>query len=712
MSAMIVALEPKEFIPCGQTACVNHPGVICLHFNQSQEVGTSLLGTLSQVTLDDKPKGTDSWKLRVYKNVEEELYLSGHTVVWSRGQTVLKTFTVDSLVKQVAWGSFSVSGEDPCQFDLPQSKPGTYPSVDGVAMVTDDAVHVFTDDGDNFVTALPFKVRDSWNFKFGLLFERKREMMEKNKANMSSFQTSLLENDLTTIFCLQHPLREFSPVITKTQGSVRYMNRPHDSIVFCEEDFILTCDKRHGLHTVWRARAVSANDINLLQSSRVPTQNQMGSVCHMSMSSPGLSPFRGSFRGSPGYHGNSHGGIPQSGMNKTPHTNRNPSLAHLSYTPHSSRAFSPSATGSLMYQNHTFSPLRHSPHLTRSPCTPVSHESLCLNNSVYETAEPLQPEICLDHMWTETVTCTREGLSVGCATKVFLIRDVCDQSYLAYHLDSQSQLRVVRYSHSNNLTHLIFGAVESIQARDAAPLKDLRMHAVLDLSGSLVLYTGITKVVKVNLSGLPMSSLGLSHGLRNTASVPATPQPISTPAHPSRPTSAMATMEDVGMLSPVPELDYTGNDISILTGDEFAFSTSGFSSRLVGLPHVVGSTLILEVAGGNNYRAEVPQLCSSELVNMCMRALQFVLPNDTYLSYVTKWYTFRHAPGALNGRHVEWSLFVDCLQEFLGYVGMSRWQMRQSAIQDSMEFDVSSSPVVAAKKSRHSDLLDPKVLKI
>uniref|UniRef100_H2Y7X7 Anaphase-promoting complex subunit 1 middle domain-containing protein n=1 Tax=Ciona savignyi TaxID=51511 RepID=H2Y7X7_CIOSA len=170
----------------------------------------------------------------------------------------------------------------------------------------------------------------------------------------------------------------------------------------------------------------------------------------------------------------------------------------------------------------------------------------------------------------------------------------------------------------------------------------------------------------------------------------------------------MATMEEVGLLSPVPELEYTGNDISILTGDEFAFSTSGISSRLIGLPHVVGSTLILEVTGGANYRADVPQLCTSELVNTCMRALQFVLPNDTYLSYATKWYSFRHAPGALNGRNVEWTLFVECLQDFLGYVGISSWRFRHSAIQDSMEFDVSSSPVIAAKKLRHSDQLDAK----
>ena len=74
------------------------------------------------------------------------------------------------------------------------------------------------------------------------------------------------------------------------------------------------------------------------------------------------------------------------------------------------------------------------------------------------------------------------------------------------------------------------------------------------------------------------------------------------------------------MLSPVPELNVTGEDMSILAGgDEFAFTTcTSYSPKLTGLPHVVGSTLILEVLNGGNYRIDVPKLSLTKLGNYCV----------------------------------------------------------------------------------------------
>lgn len=55
------------------------------------------------------------------------------------------------------WCKFSVDGEDPHQFDLP--KPKERSSIQGVSIVADGAVHVYSEDGDNYVTALPFQVK-------------------------------------------------------------------------------------------------------------------------------------------------------------------------------------------------------------------------------------------------------------------------------------------------------------------------------------------------------------------------------------------------------------------------------------------------------------------------------------------------------------------------------------------------------------------------
>ena len=53
------------------------------------------------------------------------------------------------------------------------------------------------------------------------------------------------------------------------------MNRPHEVVVYCEDDFVLTCDTRQGLHTVWRARPVSSDDVNILETTVVQQQTQV-----------------------------------------------------------------------------------------------------------------------------------------------------------------------------------------------------------------------------------------------------------------------------------------------------------------------------------------------------------------------------------------------------------------------------------------------------
>ena len=62
-----------------------------------------------------------------------------------------------------------------------------------------------------------------------------------------------------------------------------------------------------------------------------------------------------------------------------------------------------------------------------------------------------------------------------------------------------------------------------------------------------------------------------------------------------------------------------------------------------------------------------------------------MLPSDSYLAFAIKWYSMRHAPGALNGRRAEWSLFMDCLQDFLGYMGSKLLNYKASKIEASAE---------------------------
>ena len=58
------------------------------------------------------------------------------------------------------------------------------------------------------------------------------------------------------------------------------MNRSQDSIVYCDDDFVMTCDERQGLHTVWKARKVSSDDVNVLQLAR-EQQHFVNTLCFM-----------------------------------------------------------------------------------------------------------------------------------------------------------------------------------------------------------------------------------------------------------------------------------------------------------------------------------------------------------------------------------------------------------------------------------------------
>nr|XP_039261874.1 anaphase-promoting complex subunit 1-like [Styela clava] len=710
VNAMIVALEPVEFIPYGRHAISNHPGLSCLHLHQSQaplRLDRSLIGSFSKVSLDDRNRVSERWHLRKYANAEEELYICKNTIVWSRGYKVISTYTIDSPVIHAIWCSFVIDGEDSHIHELYKNTDEhgeNKKNVEGFVAVSDGSLHVFSREGDDFVTALPFQVRKVWNTDFGLVFERNQNSSDSAPSVSSS------DKALTTVFCLQHPLREFAPVVKKFQGSVHYMNRTRESVVFCEENLLMTFDSKHGLHTVWKMRRIVNDDITSLDNNVGQQQqihNQMSSNQQMTISSPGISPMRGSFRGSPAAPilpnisaGPSGLQLLPSVLARTPHTSRNPSFAHLSQTPNSSRLCSPSVN-SINYPSHTFSPLHQSSHF-RSPSGPISHESLCLNESVHESAEPLRPEICLEHVWSENVVGTREGLSVGCATKAFLSEDVCGQKFLVYYIDNLRQLRLVKYGLTNDKSQFIFGAVVTYPARDATQLKDLNMIALLDMVGNVILYTGTVKMVKMHVTGVPMSSLSLSHGLRNPTPSLGTPQPVSTPAHPSRPGSVLGNLEEVNLLSPVPELAFSGDtDISLLTLDEHPFTNIGqsSSSAIISLPQVVGSSLFLEVSNGSYYKSDIPQLFTTTLIETCLKALHQVLPNHLYLQIIIKWYSMRYSPGAMTSYQSEWAIFEACLREIIGYSNLSN--RHTAGTSQQMEADVSVSPVVAAKKARH-----------
>ncbi|XP_010225393.1 PREDICTED: anaphase-promoting complex subunit 1-like, partial [Tinamus guttatus] len=115
------------------------------------------------------------------------------------------------------------------------------------------------------------------------------------------------------------------------------------------------------------------------------------------------------------------------------------------------------------------------------------------------------------------------------ASKVFITTDLCGQKFLCFLVESQLQLRCVKFQESNDKSQLIFGSVTNIQAKDAAPVQGIDTLLVLEGSGNLVLYSGVVRVGKVFIPGLPVPSLSMSNQMPR----PSTPlDSISTPSKP------------------------------------------------------------------------------------------------------------------------------------------------------------------------------------
>lgn len=53
-------------------------------------------------------------------------------------------------------------------------------------------------------------------------------------------------------------------------------------------------------------------------------------------------------------------------------------------------------------------------------------------------------------------------------------------------------------------------------------------------------------------------------------------------------------------------------------------------------------------------------------VKRCLQAIRFILPKDTAMKVLVKWYNSYNAPGGPS-MHLEWSLFVTCLMTMMGY---------------------------------------------
>lgn len=233
-----------------------------------------------------------------------------------------------------------------------------------------------------------------------------------------------------------------------------------------------------------------------------------------------------------------------------------------------------------------------------------------INESFTDWTEPINPEICLEHIWTETAPAIRDG-SLGKSSKAFLTRDLCGQQYLCYVISYRQQLRCVKFEESNDLKKLVFGTVNVIPCKDAVPVESKDLLIVLDTSGCLYVYSGITKLNRLYVPALPMGNMSMSMLRQMT--------PLQSPVRggvftSSRPPSAMDAMFDeefqLNQISPVPtELEESSNFDELPLG----------CSYIQCLRDNIADRFTIELTNGHLFRCTVPDMTNLPGIDLCLK---------------------------------------------------------------------------------------------
>uniref|UniRef100_A0A8D3D5A7 Anaphase-promoting complex subunit 1 n=1 Tax=Scophthalmus maximus TaxID=52904 RepID=A0A8D3D5A7_SCOMX len=658
-ATMIAAGELQSFVPFGREHCRNHPNAFNLQLRElqpaselwSSDGAAGLVGSLQEVSLHERER--ECWQLRKGcigareedVEFEEELYAAGNVVVWSQGSrtqasNVYKAFTVDSPVQQALW----------CNFAIPQNKKDEEELEQTVCIIQSSCVNVHTVTGKDFISPLPFQVADVWATKFGLLLER------KNAA--TDAQLSPPGEPLPTLFSMLHPLDEIAPVVCKPAGlfegsRVQYASESSMKILFscCQPSIVVSYDTIQGIHIVWALRKVTNDERSaVLRCPAEPVGTPLGLMAsgfltsHLRnisrLDSPGGSGAAGALHShqsrmmtsSPGLHSRVH----------------SPSISNMAAL---SRAHSPGMAAPSFSGVARFNTSFNTP-------SPRGHHGLVTspNNTVNETmlvpeVEPIVPDLCMEQLWSETVTagCHREMSSQ--ASKVFLTSDVCENRYLCFLVESHQQLRCVKFIESNDTTQLIFASVTSIPAKDAEPLQ-----VDHQISSSVFL-----QVSKVFVPGLLSPTFNLTNH-RPNLSTPV--ENVSTPANAG--SRHIHRMDEVPALMPSPVSELRGPNIK---HHEASFLEDYTFQQAVPYIHALRDPVCNRVT-------LVGLVC---FVYVCINLNECICWNEIHLA------------------HAEWNLFVTCFMTLMGY------NTERLSWTRNLHFEVPLSPVIAAKKARPSD---------
>ncbi|KPI90988.1 Anaphase-promoting complex subunit 1 [Papilio xuthus] len=653
---------------------------------------------------------------------EEELYVKGCTAVWSKGlistpgtklsgpeqRETIACYTIENPIKHAAFCDFHIGINNTMLLDALNSQIGDVKKnikiedttehietniMPSILLMDSKCMRVYAVDGREYITSIPFQVKKVWPMKYGVLLEKEplpqlhnsllptsffklnescNSSLYKSKTNAPFNMSAKLraeslvgydqEYPLPTCFSLSHPLDEVIPILIKSPSQgLQYYSDGDVQIIFVSVNpsIILLYDWKLGYHSLWKIRKATREEcLNMC-----PNINSTTTVFSQSCDFVG-SPMQSMAKNTTSWNA----GSPfqsKKGMN----------------TPNRSRQNSPMA--------HIFHQQGLSPHASIGQASSTS----MLANSINQTPPslPLYPDICLDHIWTDSQVIRRDQVESPTDIKTFLHTDLVGHNYLCFlvKVGGANKLQILRlqksHSHGQLLkSNLIVGAVSSVYAKDAVVLNDLKMIALIDESGNIILQSGNSVVGKVHVGGVLARLLDSPYTKRaaHPLALPAlhSPFPRRSSLLPSR---TDCTFDDsaLHLLSPVPH-----SSTSRIEHKE--------SLGLRGVRDAAGRRVTLCLENGVLYRIALPPLAAAALPPRAALALRALLPRDIAMQVLIKWYGVRNAPGTQDlTPEQEWSMFSKLLLTLIGYDVERLGQIRQSD-EDGTE--------VASKKQRTS----------
>lgn len=372
-----------------------------------------------------------------------------------------------------------------------------------ILLMDSKCMKVYATDGREYIASIPFQVKKVWPMKYGVLLEKEASGLNKSvfpssflkfneSHNNSSFSKSKTLNmgaklrvesisgydqdySLPTCFSLSHPLDEVIPILVKSspQG-LQYYNDGDLQIVFVSSDpsILLTYDWKMQTHSLWKIRKAFREEcLSMCPNMNTTTFSQS---CD--------------FVGSP------------------MHSMRNTTSWTVGSPMHSKKS---PATPSRSRQNSPLANAFHQQGLSPHASIGQASSTSMMANPMAPTPPslPLYPDICLDHIWTDNQIIKRDPIDSPNDVQAFLHTDIVGLDYLCFMVKvcGVTRLQIVRLqkSHSNGPTskpNIIVGTVSSVVAKDAVVLSHLKMIALIDETGNIILQSGNNFVGKVSFS--------------------------------------------------------------------------------------------------------------------------------------------------------------------------------------------------------------------